>query len=102
MSGRARWASRKYREAIKYHQDRIESANKGILIYTSQAAKIRRGGVAAVQWFADFLEDVCIRDLEAQRARSEQAIQEATDTFNLISALLIDLENQDMGLELSQ
>lgn len=93
MSGRARWASRKFREAVNYHQGRIEDADKGILIYSAQAAKIRREGVKEVQWFAEFLEDVCIKDLERSRAHHAAMIEQQQLYLDEITLLLHELES---------
>lgn len=100
MSGRARWASRKFREAVNYHQGRIEDADKGILIYSAQAAKIRREGVKEVQWFAEFLEDVCIKDLERSRAHHAAMIEQQQLYLDEITLLLHELESPapDTGL----
>ena len=91
MSGRAKWASRKFREAVNYHQGKIEDADKGILIYSAQAAKIRREGIKEVQWFAEFLEDVCIKDLERERGHHAAMIEQQQLYLDEITLLLHEL-----------
>lgn len=81
---RSEWVSRKYRHGMKYLKDRLERNAEGLVAYRLQAQAIRRSRNPLTAWFAEFLEETCIKDLEAERARLEDDVNQLTTVHQML------------------
>lgn len=72
------WVSRKFHAANKYLSDRLKANEEGLTMYAEKAQRIRSANIPNTLWFAEFIEETCLKDLAAEHV----ALQEQQANLN--------------------